>query len=84
MLGCGVDYRLCLMSLGRTQDFRSPGIRAGCLRPDPGRPDSRHGLGAVPSSKTALNIVTAMYAKELWDTPANVNAANPRGTALPT
>jgi NAD(P)-dependent dehydrogenase (short-subunit alcohol dehydrogenase family) len=30
-----------------------------------------------PSSKTALNMVTAMYAKELWDTGIKVNAANP-------
>jgi NAD(P)-dependent dehydrogenase (short-subunit alcohol dehydrogenase family) len=30
-----------------------------------------------PSSKTALNMITAMYAKELWDTPIKVNAANP-------
>ncbi|MFB7724379.1 SDR family oxidoreductase [Nocardia sp. NPDC056100] len=30
-----------------------------------------------PSSKTALNMVTAMYAKELWETPIKVNAANP-------
>lgn len=30
-----------------------------------------------PASKTALNMVTAMYAKELWDTPIKVNAANP-------
>ncbi|MFE9958072.1 SDR family oxidoreductase [Micromonospora sp. NPDC005299] len=30
-----------------------------------------------PSSKTALNMVTAMYAKELRDTPITVNAANP-------
>ena len=30
-----------------------------------------------PSSKTALNMVTAMYAKELRDTPVKVNAANP-------
>lgn len=30
-----------------------------------------------PTSKTALNMVTAMYAKELWDTPIKVNAANP-------
>lgn len=30
-----------------------------------------------PSSKTALNMVTAMYAKELRDTPIKVNAANP-------
>ncbi|WP_326560151.1 SDR family oxidoreductase [Micromonospora sp. NBC_01796] len=30
-----------------------------------------------PSSKSALNMVTAMYAKELRDTPIKVNAANP-------
>ena len=30
-----------------------------------------------PSSKTALNMVTAMYAKELRGTPLKVNAANP-------
>ncbi|MCM0676617.1 SDR family oxidoreductase [Micromonospora phytophila] len=30
-----------------------------------------------PSSKTALNMVTAMYAKELRNTPVKVNAANP-------
>ena len=30
-----------------------------------------------PSSKTALNMVTVMYAKELRDTPIKVNAANP-------
>jgi NAD(P)-dependent dehydrogenase (short-subunit alcohol dehydrogenase family) len=30
-----------------------------------------------PSSKTALNMVTAMDAKEVRDTPIKVNAANP-------
>ncbi len=30
-----------------------------------------------PSSKTALNMITAMYAKELRGTPIKVNAANP-------
>jgi NAD(P)-dependent dehydrogenase (short-subunit alcohol dehydrogenase family) len=30
-----------------------------------------------PASKSALNMVTAMYAKELRDTPVKVNAANP-------
>jgi len=30
-----------------------------------------------PSSKTALNMITAMYAKELRTTPLKVNAANP-------
>jgi NAD(P)-dependent dehydrogenase (short-subunit alcohol dehydrogenase family) len=30
-----------------------------------------------PASKSALNMVTVMYAKELADTPIKVNAANP-------
>ncbi|MFI5502991.1 SDR family NAD(P)-dependent oxidoreductase [Nocardia asteroides] len=30
-----------------------------------------------PASKTALTMLTAMYAKEFWDTPIKVNAANP-------
>jgi NAD(P)-dependent dehydrogenase (short-subunit alcohol dehydrogenase family) len=30
-----------------------------------------------PVSKTALNMVTAMYAKELAGTPIKINAANP-------
>ncbi len=34
-----------------------------------------------PSSKAALNMLTAMYAKELRDTPIKVNAANPGYTA---
>jgi NAD(P)-dependent dehydrogenase (short-subunit alcohol dehydrogenase family) len=34
-----------------------------------------------PSSKAALNMITAMYAKELRDTPVKVNAANPGFTA---
>jgi NAD(P)-dependent dehydrogenase (short-subunit alcohol dehydrogenase family) len=34
-----------------------------------------------PSSKTAVNMLTAMYAKELRDTPIKVNAANPGYTA---
>ncbi len=34
-------------------------------------------LVPYPSSKTALNMITAMYAKELRDTPIKVNAANP-------
>jgi NAD(P)-dependent dehydrogenase (short-subunit alcohol dehydrogenase family) len=32
---------------------------------------------AYPSSKSALNMVTAIYARELRDTPIKVNAANP-------
>jgi NAD(P)-dependent dehydrogenase (short-subunit alcohol dehydrogenase family) len=34
-----------------------------------------------PSSKAALNMLTAMYAKELAGTPIKVNAANPGYTA---
>ncbi len=34
-----------------------------------------------PSSKAAVNMLTAMYAKELRDTPIKVNAANPGFTA---
>ncbi|MET7507001.1 SDR family oxidoreductase [Streptomyces albidoflavus] len=34
-----------------------------------------------PSSKSAVNMLTAMYAKELRDTPVKVNAANPGFTA---
>ncbi|WP_297608933.1 SDR family oxidoreductase [Nocardia sp.] len=34
-----------------------------------------------PSAKTALNMITAMYAKEFWDAPIKVNAANPGYTA---
>jgi NAD(P)-dependent dehydrogenase (short-subunit alcohol dehydrogenase family) len=45
--------------------------------------DPGHPLGQMPasvqypSSKAALNMITAMYAKELRDTPIKVNAANP-------
>jgi NAD(P)-dependent dehydrogenase (short-subunit alcohol dehydrogenase family) len=48
------------------------------LRADPDGP-----MAAMPpslpytSSKTALNMVTVMYARELADTPIKVNAANP-------
>ena len=34
-----------------------------------------------PSSKAALGMLTAMYAKELRNTPIKVNAANPGYTA---
>ncbi|ROS75467.1 SDR family oxidoreductase [Cellulomonas sp. PhB143] len=34
-----------------------------------------------PSSKAAVNMLTAMYAKELKDTPIKVNAANPGFTS---
>jgi NAD(P)-dependent dehydrogenase (short-subunit alcohol dehydrogenase family) len=45
---------------------------------DPASPLSQLPANAqYPSSKAALNMVTAMYAKELKDTPIKVNAANP-------
>ena len=49
---------------------------------DPGSPLAQMPAGlAYPSSKTALNMITALYAKELRDTPIRVNAANPGYTA---
>ncbi len=36
---------------------------------------------AYPSAKSALNMITALYAKELSGTPIKVNAANPGYTA---
>jgi NAD(P)-dependent dehydrogenase (short-subunit alcohol dehydrogenase family) len=45
---------------------------------DPASPLSQMPASAqYPSSKTAVNMLTAMYAKELKDTPIKVNAANP-------
>jgi NAD(P)-dependent dehydrogenase (short-subunit alcohol dehydrogenase family) len=44
---------------------------------DPDGPMAGMASIPYPSSKTALNMVTAMYAKELRDTPIKVNAANP-------
>jgi NAD(P)-dependent dehydrogenase (short-subunit alcohol dehydrogenase family) len=45
---------------------------------DPSSPLAQMPAGlAYPSSKSALNMLTAMYAKELRDTPIKVNAANP-------
>jgi len=44
---------------------------------DPDGPMAAMASVPYPSSKTALNMVTAMYAKELRDTPVKVNAANP-------
>src|SRR5215831_3557875 len=49
---------------------------------DPAHPLSQMPASAqYPSSKAALNMLTAMYAKELRDTPIKVNAANPGYTA---
>ena len=45
---------------------------------DPASPLAQMPASAqYPSSKAALNMLTAMYAKELRDTPIKVNAANP-------
>jgi NAD(P)-dependent dehydrogenase (short-subunit alcohol dehydrogenase family) len=44
---------------------------------DPASPLYRMATVPYPSSKSALNMITAMYAKELLDTPIKVNAANP-------
>jgi NAD(P)-dependent dehydrogenase (short-subunit alcohol dehydrogenase family) len=45
---------------------------------DPASPLAQMPAGlAYPSSKAALNMITAMYARELRDTPVKVNAANP-------
>jgi NAD(P)-dependent dehydrogenase (short-subunit alcohol dehydrogenase family) len=44
---------------------------------DPASPMFTMASIPYPSSKTALNMITAMYAKELRDTPIKVNAANP-------
>jgi NAD(P)-dependent dehydrogenase (short-subunit alcohol dehydrogenase family) len=44
---------------------------------EPGSPMAMMASVPYPSSKTALNMVTAMYAKELRDTNVKVNAANP-------
>ena len=44
---------------------------------DPDGPMAAMASVPYPSSKAALNMVTAMYAKELRATPIKVNAANP-------
>jgi NAD(P)-dependent dehydrogenase (short-subunit alcohol dehydrogenase family) len=44
---------------------------------DPDGPMAAMASIPYPSSKTALNMVTAMYAKELAGTPIKINAANP-------
>ncbi|MGW4124409.1 SDR family oxidoreductase [Nocardia sp. NPDC004711] len=51
-------------------------------RTDPNSPMSQM-VSAIPytSSKTAVNMVTVLYALELKDTPIKVNAANPGYTA---
>ncbi|WP_281279113.1 SDR family NAD(P)-dependent oxidoreductase [Nocardia yunnanensis] len=51
-------------------------------RTNPDSPMSQM-VSAIPytSSKTAVNMVTVLYAQELRDTPIKVNAANPGYTA---
>ena len=44
---------------------------------DPDSPIAKFSAISYPSSKTALNMITVQYAKELRDTPIKVNAANP-------
>ena len=44
---------------------------------DPDGPMAAMASIPYPSSKTAVNMITAMYAKELAGTPIKVNAANP-------
>jgi NAD(P)-dependent dehydrogenase (short-subunit alcohol dehydrogenase family) len=49
---------------------------------DPASPLSQMPASVTyPSSKAAVNMITAMYAKDLRDTPIKVNAANPGFTA---
>jgi NAD(P)-dependent dehydrogenase (short-subunit alcohol dehydrogenase family) len=55
----------------------SSGMGSLAVTTDPDRLESRIVSLVYPSSKAALNMVTAMYAKELRDTPIKVNAANP-------
>lgn len=50
---------------------------------EPGSPLWAMSSLPYPSSETALNMVTALYAKELHETPIRINAANP-ATARPT
>jgi NAD(P)-dependent dehydrogenase (short-subunit alcohol dehydrogenase family) len=46
------------------------------VTPQPAQPDDP-AFAQYPSSKAAPNMLTAMYAKKLPDTPIGVNAANP-------
>jgi NAD(P)-dependent dehydrogenase (short-subunit alcohol dehydrogenase family) len=47
------------------------------LAMDPDGPYWPNNYIAYNSAKSALNMITVSYAKELWDTPIKVNAANP-------
>lgn len=44
---------------------------------DPDSPIARFNSIPYPSSKSALNMITVQYAKELRDTPIKINASNP-------
>jgi NAD(P)-dependent dehydrogenase (short-subunit alcohol dehydrogenase family) len=71
----------CLPLLRRAELPRvvmvSSGMGSLTVTTDPERIESGFVSLVYPSSKTALNMVTAMYAKELDGTPIKVNAANP-------
>jgi NAD(P)-dependent dehydrogenase (short-subunit alcohol dehydrogenase family) len=75
-----------LAGVGDVQDLALELQRAGLREvgsissmTDPASPLAQMPMAslAYPSSKAALNMITAMYAKELRDTPIKVNAANP-------
>ncbi|MGV9678916.1 SDR family oxidoreductase [Nocardia sp. NPDC003482] len=51
------------------------------LTTDPESPFAALGAIPYPSSKTALTMITTLYAKEFAGTPIKVNAANPGYTA---
>ena len=55
----------------------SSGVGSLAWMSDPDGPMAQMISVPYPASKTALNMVTLMYAKELADSPIKVNAANP-------
>jgi NAD(P)-dependent dehydrogenase (short-subunit alcohol dehydrogenase family) len=55
----------------------SSGLGSLTLASDPGSPYYRYGQLGYSSSKTALNAVTVMFAKELKDSTVKINAACP-------
>ncbi|MEU4230541.1 SDR family oxidoreductase [Nonomuraea sp. NPDC026600] len=55
----------------------SSGLGSLSMAMDPDGPTWQHNYLSYNSSKSALNMITVSYAKELWDTPIKVNAADP-------
>jgi len=55
----------------------SSGVGSFASMTDPDSPLWVLSALSYPSSKSALNMITAQYAKELRDTPIKINAANP-------